>query len=1090
MDSGQREDVMGAGQRQDEVGAGQREDEGGAGQSEDEMGAEREIDIGPQPDYMDTARSDADYAELPTSDRDPGSSRASITSNPQISTLNPESSARISKLEEEMSALKKENCQVLEVLHQVLNNQIQMKEMMGHNISAQSRAQSSTSLITPQKSHSEIEEEYRKSNASHCRSVEDIKLHLPVFKNHYPDAESEVPDGISCKLCASPRPQRSGGHEGKVDGVLHYKLNSTSFPKPTKLPSEFKTLREGAVDHVSSKGHLQKKKVNTDEEEYKRKTAPKYYERGMRLGRLAYKSIHTNASQQSYELECAFSSANGLDIGDLNHSRQFAADMTPYFYNIIRSELRLQSESKLDGTGRRSPYSLSYDKYTTNRHTLGIVGVNMYNGSGITTFFGAAKEVSNTGHSAKGVAHHIMEAAESVLGPVENWRNNYVGSTADGAVIHLNYQNTLHNLVNQNQDAGQFYSVSHDYGHVLELAAADAKHHPACSWVEQRESQISNLHKRHGYGKSLYPLIETAQAGGYDYRTPILPSATRWATYDLGVLDAYISNYSAMYAKLMDERDNDLDDMMHVKAIVETTGAADIMEQVSKCSRTLQLPDIYPWQAEEVISKYTRNLQSISDGLADDTISGENLNSVIDPDFRQNSKNRKYTGQLIRRTSEALSEIEKYHTYQGNAIMNRQQRRVANSTRAFAQSQLGDNNQEIDTASIIQSSRKQVSLYANWMRRKIDKRFNSTKESINTEAAELFSMKSILLRERTSVPSSLHSYADKARKSGFISDEVDLDDLADQYSQFACDIHDAMNDKFQTLSISQRRETEKTYYNGLIFGTPEPKPYKDVNHLLAGSTMRLSNESQVEAMGSVIKQHSRGRPNLGVDNLSNESFISWNGPRPTVQANKLVEYLLKKAYGSDPSEWNLSRRTERKDKIHYYTTSKVVDRINTESEGRLSFKQRDFVEYENLLHELGSKRCEAVRKKNKNEEMAQEKAEKREQRIQLRNEHLDEHPDPEASSVMYREEDVAGTSRPPRIQNEERFSPILVDDEVDDRDSVATRSSASMPRLRPMVIYSDEEEHEENEKSCPSMDYYGDEDYYRDEVELRINLDM
>lgn len=58
-----------------------------------------------------------------------------------------------------------------------------------------------------------------------------------------------------------------------------------------------------------------------------------------------------------------------------------------------------------------------------------------------------------------------------------------------------------------------------------------------------------------------------------------------------------------------------------------------------------------------------------------------------------------------------------------------------------------------------------------------------------------------------------------------------------------------------------------------------------------------------------------------------------------------------------------------KDKIHNYINPKVVDRIDTSSEGRLSIKQRDFVEYDNLLAELRSKPCEANKTKKKNKEI-------------------------------------------------------------------------------------------------------------------------
>lgn len=96
----------------------------------------------------------------------------------------------------------------------------------------------------------------------------------------------------------------------------------------------------------------------------------------------------------------------------------------------------------------------------------------------------------------------------------------------------------------------------------------------------------------------------------------------------------------------------------------------------------------------------------------------------------------------------------------------------------------------------------------------------------------------------------------------------------------------------------------------------------------------------MEAMGSVVKEHVRGRSSLSLQRLSEESFVHWTGPPANSKYDPLLEASLKKAYRSNPSNWNLSRRFER---------------VN-ETPCRVNFRKREQVEYENALASLDQKR--------------------------------------------------------------------------------------------------------------------------------------
>jgi hypothetical protein len=75
-------------------------------------------------------------------------------------------------------------------------------------------------------------------------------------------------------------------------------------------------------------------------------------------------------------MEVAVASASGLEIGDKDHGRMFAAEMTPYFHEALKQELQQQIKEPLSGTGRPTPVSVIADKYAPNRRTLDVVGAN------------------------------------------------------------------------------------------------------------------------------------------------------------------------------------------------------------------------------------------------------------------------------------------------------------------------------------------------------------------------------------------------------------------------------------------------------------------------------------------------------------------------------------------------------------------------------------------------------------------------------------------------------------------------------------------------------------------------------------------
>jgi hypothetical protein len=122
-------------------------------------------------------------------------------------------------------------------------------------------------------------------------------------------------------------------------------------------------------------------------------------------------------------LKVAIDSAKGIDVGEKNHSRKYAAEMTNYFYDELLKEVRLQLNEPLPGTGRPSPVSLIADKYTPNRRTLDIVGGNVYVEGEMETLYFDVEVVKD--HTGEGIAKGIASAATKVYGNTE-WKTRLI----------------------------------------------------------------------------------------------------------------------------------------------------------------------------------------------------------------------------------------------------------------------------------------------------------------------------------------------------------------------------------------------------------------------------------------------------------------------------------------------------------------------------------------------------------------------------------------------------------------------------------------------------------------------------------------
>ena len=96
---------------------------------------------------------------------------------------------------------------------------------------------------------------------------------------------------------------------------------------------------------------------------------------GMRIARITYGGILQYRSYLDFEKDLLLAQLNGTDIGDINHSTDFARELTTDIFKIINNKIIRNIEVPLDSTKQLRPIVLIADKITPNKRTGDIMGL-------------------------------------------------------------------------------------------------------------------------------------------------------------------------------------------------------------------------------------------------------------------------------------------------------------------------------------------------------------------------------------------------------------------------------------------------------------------------------------------------------------------------------------------------------------------------------------------------------------------------------------------------------------------------------------------------------------------------------------------
>ena len=183
---------------------------------------------------------------------------------------------------------------------------------------------------------------------------------------------------------------------------------------------------------------------------------------GMRIARIRYGGILQYRSYLDFEKDLLLAQLNGTDIGDINHSADFARELTTDIFKIIKNKIIRNIEVPLDSTKQLRPVALIAVKITPTKRTGRIMGLvvatpeNQFTKHFITSIMLGSEVVK--AHDATGLARSMLEQLRT-FGAVDH---QLEGVAVNGQYVKLGIKQRLLQQMNVSFCSEEWFTVIWD----------------------------------------------------------------------------------------------------------------------------------------------------------------------------------------------------------------------------------------------------------------------------------------------------------------------------------------------------------------------------------------------------------------------------------------------------------------------------------------------------------------------------------------------------------------------------------------------------------------------------------------------------
>lgn len=746
------------------------------------------------------------------------------------------------------------------------------------------------------------------SKLSVCKTVEDIC-------NSF-DEITYVPEEkvLSCIRCVI-HPSQGGAH---VPGRFSYDLLHDETYRSTNVTTqEFRNLKKSIKRHIGNEIHTDAVREWEETQKYDARRETRVHSIGMRIARLCYAGYQVGTSKRNFEEDVYKSVLNGVDLGDINHSKEFYSDYMPYVSKAVSGRVKIFFESRLEQTGFSPPLNVQADKGTNchrTRQFTSVITIVPESPNLLNVIYLGQPVVKN--HDGPGIS-------ESISNELTDWGikgTQVEGGSFDGQYFHLSVPDHLREKMNLSEQFLCTWDPMHKGG----VVDSHIREDESFAWLVEIQTLCKEIYTTFNWGKNYENFLEICDDLDIGMKKLTNFQKTRFANSMRFVFINIRTDYAAVRQALSDlvsSKEQSSNNKDRAKAeecrsvlrkinswvfTLTLSGSADIYGMFGALSNVCQVVDVLPFErydrAKHVIEKLKKMFSTMDHSSCSEKCLWERYHADV-------------------------SARESMDTYMDTSISN-VNLGTTRQTRLTAQD---DSLAIADGINLVQER-----LYTLAWRLHHDL------------SAELFDNETEVVIEHCRVVSDLKMLVSKIYEKGctlvgfeesakFVKSaraitgtiaSISDDDLVKSYRNFVTTIHEIFikpvggsfqPSKWNNKKMIQRlieKDTSKSFIECRI-----------ITHIIMCACVKVSVESVVESIVSRYEKHFHHSRQPSEEHSLNEMIIAENGPF-LHQADEILESSMDRYWKENTTsgEWHFLRKTN---DIRSYTggASKVVGKL-------------------------------------------------------------------------------------------------------------------------------------------------------------------
>ena len=749
---------------------------------------------------------------------------------------------------------------------------------------------------------------------------------------------------LTCQICTKGVPRVNVADNNA--GIFNFNLldfcvqAAMSFPKQSR---PHVNLKHNIIAHVEkSSTHKRLKEKSLADKKAAAEREARNYTIGMNIFRIRYNAIKQGKGYLEFEDDLLTAHLNHVDLGDINHSRMFAAELTDQIGKVIEEVLKENISSILPNTEKARPVGIVADKITPNKRTGHILGLilpvpeNPISEPFLVPIMLNLPPVKE--HNAIALADQILQGVRA-MGVSDD---QIEGLGVDGQYVKLGVKKQLVQKlevsgVSSVQLQGWITEIW-EPAHNINLADHYVRDMSMFDWLVHATNEVGDITEVLGIGKGLEQCLDAASELDENLYRLKSYSKTRFAAHAEKSFSNFEKSFLIIVRALEERSESNTKKVRetaqgHLKAILSAEfiathlGLIDVYRELAQASCNIQKVEQFPWQVVNRLKQIIAKLRdmascSISDG---DTTSlnfrahWPTLSSHI-----QEIRNGSFRGLAIS-SAPGLGRRRSMDDEGQRTILMTVQNRITSLCR-YQATRIEDRtvkNAEHPYPSLIEILPQCFDLQLLY-NASMQEGFNECTYGVEP-LQQVAEMAGYSESDQEMIMAQYNIF--KARFLRILSEGsrsvTDYEHLLFETHRCTkvCNVTIARKcPNHQKLLLPKKVITMK-FLHWFLKDEESSEGIKQFLHLFLRCSVKTHAESIAESMGSYVDYHSDKRCGLDIEDVGREAFIHWNGP-PVDKAGRIGEAALDGRFGGRSNRRFVTRANK--------TESVVISRLRRE----------------------------------------------------------------------------------------------------------------------------------------------------------------